>query len=399
MAGSLLHKQILLGVTGGIAAYKSADLVRRLREAGADVRVVMTSNAKQFITPLTLQAVSGNPVHDDLFDLKAEAAMGHIELGRWADLILIAPASADCIAKLLQGEASDLLTTLCLVTKAPIALAPAMNQSMWNHTATQANIQALQTKGIYSWGPAEGSQACGDTGFGRMLEPIELVDKAAALFQTGYFSGKNIIITAGPTHEFIDPIRFMTNASSGKMGYALAQAAIEAGAHVLLISGPVGLPTPLHTKKIAVTTAQEMFSAVMANTLNCHLFLSVAAVGDYACQKIAPQKIPKTTSTLTLKFERNPDIISSVSALEKKPFIVGFAAETENIIANAKAKLINKKLDMIIANKVGHGVGMGHDDNAVTVLWKDQQREFEKMSKQKLARELMAFLNFNLFQE
>jgi phosphopantothenoylcysteine decarboxylase/phosphopantothenate--cysteine ligase len=399
MKQHLLHKQILLGVTGGIAAYKSADLVRRLRDAGAEVRVVMTENAKQFITPLTMQAVSGNPVHDDLFDLKAEAAMGHIELGRWADVILIAPASADSMASLLQGEASDLLTTVCLVTKAPIALAPAMNQSMWNNIATQSNVQALQAQGIHIWGPADGSQACGDVGLGRMLEPIELVNKVTQLFQTGCLNGKKIMITAGPTHEFIDPIRFITNASSGKMGYALAEAAVEAGAHVVLISGPVNLPAPLHTTKIAVTSAKEMFSAVMSHIADCDLFLSVAAVGDYSCKKISSQKIPKTAETFTLELERNPDIVSSVALLEQKPFVVGFSAETENVIANAKAKLTNKKLDMIIANKVGNGVGMSSDDNAVTVLWKDQQHEFAKMSKQKLARELIAFLNLHFFQE
>ncbi len=387
MEQCLLNKQIILGVTGGIAAYKSADLVRRLRDAGAVVRVVMTENAKQFITPLTMQAVSGNPVHDDLFDLQAEAAMGHIELGKWADVILIAPASADCMARLLRGEANDLLTTLCLVTSAPIALAPAMNQGMWKNTATQENAQALRAKGIHIFGPGEGSQACGDTGYGRMLEPVELVDAVAALFQTGSLSGKRVIITAGPTHEAIDPVRFITNASSGKMGYAIAEAAIAAGAHVTLISGPVSIATPSHVIKMAVTTAQDMFDAVMSRIAECDIFFSVAAVGDYRCRTVATQKIAKTAASVTLELERNPDIVAGVGALVKRPFIVGFAAETENVLVNARKKLMNKKLDMIVANEVA--VGMGGDDNAVTVLWGEQQVEFAKMAKQKLARKLI----------
>ena len=387
MEQRLINKQIVLGVTGGIAAYKSADLARRLREAGAVVRVVLTDNAKQFITPLTMQAVSGNPVHDNLFDLTAEAAMGHIELGRWADVILIAPASANCMARLLQGEANDLLTTLCLVADAPIALAPAMNQSMWKNTATQDNAQALQKKGIHIFGPAEGSQACGDVGLGRMMEPVELVQQVAALFQTGCLSGKKVVITAGPTHEAIDPVRYITNGSSGKMGYAIAAAAVEAGAHVTLISGPVNITTPAHAVNINVTTAQEMLDAVMSQMAECDIFFSVAAVGDYRCKTIASQKMAKTASTMTLELERNPDIVAKVAALAKKPFIVGFAAETENLLANAKKKLVNKKLDMMVANEVG--MGMGGDDNAVTVLWGDQQVDFPKMTKQKLARKLI----------
>lgn len=386
----LLNKQIVLGVTGGVAAYKSADLARRLREAGAEVRVVMTENAKQFITPLTMQAVSGNPVHDDLFDLKAEAAMGHIELGRWADVILIAPASADCMARLVRGEANDLLTTLCLVTHAPIALAPAMNQSMWKHTATQENVQALQAKGVSILGPGEGSQACGDIGLGRMLEPAELVDHVAALFKPGCLDGKKIIITAGPTHEAIDAVRFITNASSGKMGYALAEAAIEAGAEVILISGPVNILAPTHVEKVAVITAQDMFKEVMSRVENCDLFLSVAAVSDYRSKTIATHKIAKIAFTEVLELERNPDIVASVAQLKNRPFIVGFAAETDNLEVKAKAKLVNKKLDMIVANEVS--VGMRGDENAVTVFWSDQQREFLKKSKRKLARELIKMI-------
>ncbi len=391
MEQRLLNKQILLGVTGGIAAYKSADLVRRLREAGAVVRVVMTENAKKFITPLTMQAVSGYPVHDDLFDLQAEAAMGHIELGKWADVILIAPASADSMARLVRGEANDLLTTLCLVTSAPIALAPAMNQGMWKNTATQDNAQALRAKGIHLFGPGEGSQACGDTGYGRMLEPVEIVDNVAALFQTGSLSGRRILITAGPTHEAIDPVRFMTNASSGKMGYAIAEAAVAAGAQVTLISGPVNIATPAHVIKMAVTTAQHMFDCVMSHIAECDIFFSVAAVGDYRCKRVARQKIAKTATSVTLELERNPDIVASVAALSKRPFIVGFAAETENVLGNAGKKLVNKKLDMIVANEVA--VGMGGDDNAVTVLWGDRQVEFAKMDKLKLARKLIELVS------
>jgi phosphopantothenoylcysteine decarboxylase/phosphopantothenate--cysteine ligase len=389
MKQSLLHKQIVLGVTGSIAAYKSADVVRRLREAGAEVRVVMTSNAKQFITPLTMQAVSGNPVHDDLFDLQAEAAMGHIELGHWADLVLIAPASADFMARLLQGEANDLLTTLCLATKAPIAVAPAMNQNMWKNTATQENVQALKKKKISIFGPAAGSQACGEIGPGRMLEPLAIVGEIMALFKTGCFSGKKILITAGPTHEAIDPIRFITNASSGKMGYALAEAAVAAGGHVTLISGPVSRVQPAHVTMIEVITAQQMFDAVMHQVIDCDIFMSVAAVGDYRCQTVATQKIAKTAAALVLNLVLNPDIVSSVAKLAQRPLIIGFAAQTENLLASAKTKLIAKKLDMIVANTVGDGVGIGSDENEVIVLWGEQQRAFSKMTKKKLARELV----------
>lgn len=392
MTHSLMNKHIVLGVTGGIAAYKSADLVRRLREAGALVRVVMTENAKQFITSLTMQAVSGNAVHDDLFDLKAEAAMGHIELARWADAVVVAPASADFMARLNNGEANDLLTTLCLATRSPLVLAPAMNQGMWKNTLTQENVQALQAKRIHIFGPAEGSQACGDVGPGRMLEPLEIVDRVAGLFQTGCFAGKRVLITAGPTHEAIDPVRFIANASSGKMGYALAEAAAEAGAQVTLVSGPVSIPKPLRVTVIDVVSAADMLDAVMSHVVECDVFFGVAAVGDYRCKTIAAQKIAKKETSLTLELERNPDILANVAKLEKKPFTIGFAAETENVLTNAKAKLTNKKLDMIIANQVGSGIGIGSDENAVIVVWANQQREFLKMPKQKLARELIALV-------
>lgn len=392
MTHSLQNKHIVLGVTGGIAAYKSADLARRLREKGASVRVVMTENAKEFITPLTMQAVSGNPVHDHLFDLKAEAAMGHIELARWADALMVAPASADFMARLLKGEANDLLTTLCLATKSPIALAPAMNQAMWNNTATKENAQALQTKGIHLFGPAEGSQACGDVGPGRMLEPLEIVDRLASLFQTGRLSGKKVLITAGPTHEAIDPVRFISNASSGKMGYAMAEAAIEAGAEVTLVSGPVHLLPPARVNLINVITAAEMYSAVMEQVANHDLFFSVAAVADYRCKTPSSQKIAKKDASLTLELERNPDIVANVAKLSNRPLVIGFAAETENLLANAKTKLSNKKLDMIIANQVGNGLGIGSDENAVTALWDEQQLTFDQISKNKLARELITLV-------
>lgn len=385
---SLTNKQIVLGVTGGIAAYKSADLVRRLREAGAEVRVVMTKNAKEFITPLTMQAVSGNPVHDDLFDLNAEAAMGHIELARWADAIVIAPATADFIARMLKGEADDLLTTLCLATPAPIAIAPAMNQGMWKNTFTQENVQALQQKKIHVFGPAEGSQACGDVGFGRMLEPMEILERVSQLFAVGVLAGKKVLITAGPTREAIDPVRYISNASSGKMGYALAEAAADAGAEVILVSGPVSLAAPAHVKRIDVVSAQEMYDAVMSHIAEIDIFFSVAAVADYRCDTIATQKMAKQNE-LHLTLVRTADIVASVAALPAKPFVVGFAAETNDLLKKAKAKLESKKLDMIIANQVGDGVGIGSDDNAVTVLWDEQQKEFEKMSKRKLARELV----------
>lgn len=387
----LINKQVILGVTGGIAAYKSADLARRLREAGAEVRVVMTQKAKEFITPLTMQAVSGNSVHDDLFDLKAEAAMGHIELARWADVILIAPASADCMARLEHGEANDLLTTLCLATKAPIVLAPAMNQGMWKNTHTQENLQALQAKGIHFFGPGEGSQACGDVGPGRMLEPLEIVTRLSALFATGSLAGKQVVITAGPTREAIDPVRYISNASSGKMGYAIAEAAVAAGAIVTLISGPVSLAAPARVKLINVVSAQQMLDSVMANVEHCDIFFSVAAVTDYRCKDVAAQKLKKTEA-LNLMLEQNPDIVASVANLKNKPFVVGFAAETENLLENAKTKLKNKKLDVIVANQVGENLGIGTDENSVTVLWDNQQRELATMSKQKCARELVALV-------
>lgn len=392
MAQFLSNKRILLGVTGSIAAYKSADLVRRLREAGAHVRVAMTENAKRFITPLTMQAVSGFPVHEELFDLQAEAAMGHIELARWADMVLIAPASADFMARLARGNADDLLTTLCVATQAPIAVAPAMNQGMWKHGLTQENLFILKGKGVHIFGPGEGNQACGDVGPGRMIEPIEILSCLDAVFATGELAGLRVLVTAGPTHEAIDPVRYITNGSSGKMGYALATAAHEAGAKVTLVSGPVSLPKPSHFETIPVVSALEMHEAVMRKIADYDIFLAVAAVGDYRCQTIAQQKLHKHEAIVQLTLERNPDIAASVGQLPGRPFMVGFAAETENVIEQAKAKRQRKNMDMIIANRVGLGVGMGADDNEVTVISAKQETPLSPAPKRKLARQLITLI-------
>jgi phosphopantothenoylcysteine decarboxylase / phosphopantothenate---cysteine ligase len=389
---SLANKRILLGVTGGIAAYKSADLVRRLQDAGVQVRVVMTAAAQEFITPLTMQALSGHPVHTTLLDPEAEAGMGHIQLARWADLVLVAPASADFLARLVQGQGDDLLTTVCLATAAPIAVAPAMNQGMWRNASTQANVAVLMERNIHIFGPAAGEQACGDIGPGRMLEPLALVDAAASLFTTGILAGKKVVITAGPTREAIDPVRYISNHSSGKMGYALAQAAAEAGAKTVLISGPTQLVPPDHIEFISVTTAQEMLAASLQQAAGCDLFIAAAAVADYRPIQIAAQKIKKTGDEIvTLELVKNPDIVASITALDNKPFTVGFAAESENLIAYAQQKLQRKNLDLVVANNISvTGIGFNSDDNAVTLIDKVQQQEIAQRSKQQLARDLIA---------
>lgn len=391
---SLANKRILLGVTGGIAAYKSADLVRRLQDAGADVRVIMTAAAQEFITPLTMQALSGNPVHTTLLDPEAEAGMGHIQLARWADLVLIAPASADFIARLVQGQGDDLLTTVCLATAAPIALAPAMNQGMWRNASTQANVALLIERNVHIFGPAAGEQACGDVGPGRMLEPLALVEAAAGLFVTGALAGKKVVITAGPTREAIDPVRYISNHSSGKMGYALAQAAVEAGAHTVLISGPVHIAAPERVEFIAVTSADDMLAASLAQASGCDVFIAAAAVADYRPAQVAPQKIKKTADdNITLELIKNPDIVAHIAALQAKPFTVGFAAESENLITHAQQKLVRKNLDVIIANDISvQGIGFNADDNAVVVIDKTQQHELTQRSKQQLARDLIALI-------
>lgn len=393
----LTNRQILLGITGGIAAYKAAELVRRLRDRGADVRVVMTRAAQEFITPLTLQALSGNMVHTDLLDPAAEAAMGHIELARWADIVVIAPASADFIARLAHGHADDLLTTLCLATPARIALAPAMNQGMWRDAATQANVAQLHAHGRLIWGPAEGEQACGDIGPGRMLEPDALAELTAKAFSTRLLEGKRVLITAGPTREAIDPVRYISNHSSGKMGFALAQAAIDAGARVTLIAGPVALSTPAQATRVDVDSAQQMFDAVHARIDECDIFIAAAAVADYRPEQAVDTKIKKQNPTMTLTLVRNPDIVASVARLRPKPFTVGFAAETQQVKEYARHKLERKHLDMIIANDVAApGIGFNSENNAVTALWRDGEMEIGERSKAQVARALIALIERNL---
>lgn len=393
----LTNRHILLGITGGIAAYKSAELVRRLQNRGANVRVVMTKAAQEFITPLTLQALSGNPVHTDLLDPAAEAAMGHIELARWADLILIAPASADFIARLTHGHADDLLSTLCLATAARIAMAPAMNQGMWGDAITQTNISRLRERDVLIWGPAEGEQACGDIGPGRMLEPDELAELTENAFSSRLLDGKRVLITAGPTREAIDPVRYISNHSSGKMGFALAQAAVEAGAAVTLITGPVALTTPEHVTRIDIESAQQMFDAVRDRIAVCDVFIAAAAVADYRPQTVAATKIKKQNETITLTLVRNPDIVASVAQQRPKPFTIGFAAETERVNEYARDKLERKNLDMIIANNVSvPSIGFNSENNAVTVLWRDGEMEIGERSKMQLARDLIALIDRNM---
>ena len=389
----LINKQIILGITGGIAAYKSAELVRLLKDAGAEVQVVMTSGAQEFITPLTMQALSGNPVHTSLLDPEAEAGMGHIELARWADLILVAPASANFMARLAHGEGSDLLSTLCLATSAPIALAPAMNQGMWKDSHTQANLKDLQGIGVVIMGPAQGVQACGDVGPGRMLEPIEITRLTADQFQFDSLTGKRVVITAGPTREAIDPVRYISNHSSGKMGYALAEAAIEAGAYVTLISGPVNLPAPQRVNLVSVVSAQEMYEASMAQLSDCDIFIAAAAVADYTPVAIADEKIKKHPDRMHIELKPTLDIVAAVAAQDDKPFTVGFAAETQNVTAYAKSKLKKKNLDLIIANDVSvSGIGFNSDQNAVSLIWPDGQLEMAKDAKRKLGREIIDFI-------
>lgn len=387
----LSNKHILLGVSGGIAAYKSAELVRRLREAGAEVRVVMTAGATQFITPLTLQALSGQPVRTAVFDAEAEAAMGHIELARWADAVLIAPASANTLARLALGLADDLLSTLCLATRAPLLVAPAMNQVMWEHSATQANLATLRERGVQICGPGIGGQACGEVGPGRMLEPPELVAALATRFISGALAGLRVLITAGPTREPIDPVRYISNRSSGKMGYAVAAAAAEAGARVTLVSGPVALLPPARVECIPVDTAAEMHAAVLARVKTCDLFIAAAAVADYRPQETAAHKLKKHAAAMQLGLQRTPDILAEVAALHPAPFTLGFAAETERLAEHARGKRMAKSLDMIAANLVNlPDQGFEADDNALTVYWEGGECALPRMSKTQLARELVA---------
>jgi len=385
-------KHILLGVTGGIAAYKSPDLVRRLRERGAEVQVVMTAAAREFVTPTTFQAVSGRAVRCELWDAAAEAAMGHIELARWADLILIAPASADFIARLAHGHADDLLATLCLASAAPLAIAPAMNQLMWTNAATRANVALLSARGVRLLGPAAGDHACGETGPGRMLEPLELAEQAATQFGGGALAGRRVLVSAGPTRERIDPVRFISNRSSGKMGFAVAQAAREAGAQVVLVAGPVTLSTPGGVDRIDVESAADMLQAVLRELPGTDVFIATAAVADYRPAQAAPHKIKKTSATLELSMERTADVLGTVAARADRPLVVGFAAETEAVEGNARAKLLKKNLDLIAANEVGHDKAFDSDDNQLLVLTRNGRHELPRADKLTLARGLVELI-------
>jgi len=395
---SLINKNILLGVTGGIAAYKSAEIVRGLKKAGSSIRVVMTQSAKEFITPLTLQALSGNPVSTDLLDVEAEAAMGHIELARWADAILIAPATANTLAKLSSGRADDLLSSITLAFDGPIGLAPAMNQAMWKDERTQSNIQNLEHKNFSLYGPGSGEQACGDVGLGRMLEPSEIIELFASLFEAGTMSNKSILITAGPTQEPIDPVRYLTNRSSGKMGYALAEAAVEAGAQVTLVSGPVNIEPPARCNLVSVKTAEEMHEAVMHHIKKKDIYIGTAAVADYSPTKVEGSKIKKdrSNSPLVLEMKENKDILKEVSELEDKPYMVGFAAETDDLLENARKKLETKKLDLIIANDVSDkSIGFDSNENEVTLITSSEELLLDRDSKKKIAKKILEFISSN----
>ncbi len=386
----LFNRNVLLGVSGGIAAYKSAELARQLTGAGARVRVVMTRGAQEFITPLTLQALSGNPVHTELLDAEAEQGMGHIELARWADLFLVAPATADLIARFAAGRADDLLATIALATAAPRLIAPAMNQQMWRDPSTTRNIQILTERGFQLVGPASGEQACGDVGPGRMEEPALIASAAADLFKSGLLAGKRVLITAGPTREALDPVRYLSNHSSGKMGYALARAAAEAGAITTLISGPVQLEAPERVERLMVESALDMLAACEQHAAETDIFIACAAVADYRPAEVKKDKIKKGEEHSTLALIRNPDIVATIAATESRPFTVGFAAETRDVAAYARSKLERKKLDMIVANDVSRaGIGFASEDNEVTLIWRDGERVLPRASKLNLATELI----------
>jgi len=392
---TLQHRRIVLGVSGGIAAYKAPDLVRRLRERGAEVQVVMTAGAQRFVTPTTFQAVAGREVRAELWDPAAEAAMGHIELARWAELILLAPATADLIARLASGRADDLLTTLVLATDARVALAPAMNRLMWSHPATQANIAILRHRGVEVLGPGRGEQACGETGDGRMLEPLEIVagvERLLPVATSSALAGKHVLITAGPTRERLDPVRYISNRSSGKMGFALADAARAAGAEVTLVAGPVNLPTPIGVKRIDVESAAQMHAAVEAAVGVADVFIGTAAVADYRPAVVAERKIKKSGERVEIVLERTPDILASVAARRQRPFVVGFAAETHDVETYARGKLESKNLDLIAANEVGDDKVFDQDDNALIVLWREGRALIGPASKQTVAKELIELI-------
>nr|WP_283164413.1 bifunctional phosphopantothenoylcysteine decarboxylase/phosphopantothenate--cysteine ligase CoaBC [Shewanella corallii] len=387
------HKKILLGIGGGIAAYKSADLVRRLKERGAEVRVVMTQSAMEFITPLTLQALSGHPVASDLLDPTAEASMGHIELARWADLFVIAPATANVLARMQAGMADELLTTCALATGSPVVVCPAMNQQMYQHPATQHNLRVLSERGIHIWGPGAGSQACGEIGPGRMLEPLDIAQRCEAFFGDKPLKGQKLLLTAGPTREAIDPVRYISNHSSGKMGFAIAARAAEMGAKVTLVAGPVNLPTPIGVNRIDVQSAKQMLDAVMAEVATQDIFIGCAAVADYRLDKIAEAKIKKSAESMQLALVRNPDILATVAAQDARPFTVGFAAETHDVEHYAKDKMQRKKLDMIAANDVSiSGQGFNADTNALKVFWPQGCEELPATDKYTLAGQLLGLI-------
>lgn len=387
--------RILLGVSGGIAAYKSAELVRLLRAGGAEVQVVMTTAAAEFIGPLTLQALSGRSVRSSLWDAAAEAAMGHIELARWADLVLIAPATADTLARLAQGHADDLLSTLCLASDRPLMLAPAMNRLMWAHPATVANVDTLRSRGARVLGPGVGSQACGETGEGRMLEPADIAMHALAALRPPVpgLAGRRVLINAGPTFEDIDPVRFLGNRSSGKMGFALAEVAAASGAEVELVAGPVVLPTPPGVQRVNVRSAAQMHAEVMARVGAADVFIAAAAVADYRPRECADQKIKKSADTLAIELVRNPDIVAEVAARQNRPLVVGFAAETVDVERYARDKLERKRLDLIAANDVAApGLGFESDCNALSVLWAGGQARIEAAPKLEVARLLLTLV-------
>lgn len=385
---TLAGRRILLGVTGGIAAYKAADLTRRFKEVGADVQVVMTAGAAEFIAPLTFQALSGREVRSALFDAAHEAAMGHIELARWADVIVIAPASANFIAQVAQGGAGDLLTTLCLATDRPLAIAPAMNRLMWSNAATQANVATLRQRGVHIFGPGAGSQACGEVGDGRMLEPVEIRAAVAHMFEQGPLAGVRAVVTAGPTREPIDPVRVITNRSSGKQGYAVAQALSALGASVTLVSGPTALAVPIGVQRVDIETADDMLKASLAAAAQSDIFVGTAAVADYRPAQVENQKIKKKDAEMSLPLERTTDVLKAVREKFPQLFMVGFAAETEKLAEHAQGKLQNKKLDLIAANLVGGGRAFDREDNALHLFWPGGDQELAPASKTALAREL-----------
>ena len=389
--------KVVLGISGGIAAYKTPELVRRLRDRGAEVQIVMTASAEEFVTPTALQAVSGRPIRSNLWDKEAEASMSHIELARWADRVLIAPATAEVMARLASGAAPDLLTTLCLATEAPLAIAPAMNHVMWSNPAVQANRKLLEERGVEILGPDHGSQACGETGAGRMMDPDEIAaavcgPQLVARGPDGLLAGMTVLVTAGPTRESLDPVRYITNRSSGKMGYAMASAAAAQGATVILVSGPVNMQAPQGVEVHHVQTALEMYAQTHENIASADLFIAAAAVSDYRAANTESQKIKKSASTMSIELVRSPDILASVAALDDAPFTVGFAAETENVREYAIDKLERKKLDMIVANQVGDDCGFDRDDNAAVVYWESGEKAFSIAAKTELAHQLIELI-------